>query len=147
MRKHRAQTAGWWVIMSCCVVLVVVGAGWVVLRFTRTSVSITDVVEGPVVQAFYSTGTIQPQREYPIKSNTAGILRDIKVDKGTHVKSQEILATVEDPALVFAEQKAKAELEEKVRRADDKTSPVLQELDAKASAMTDMLQIAQREQK
>src|SRR3954470_17120757 len=145
MRKHRAQTAGWWVIMSCCVVLVVLGAGWVVLRFTRTSVSITDVVEGPVVQAFYSTGTIQPVREYPIKSNVAGTLKEVRVDKGARVKAKDVLAIGEDPALAFAEQKARAELDEKQLRADEKSSPVLQEFDAKTSAMADLLEIAKRE--
>lgn len=107
---------------------------------------ITSAIEGPVVQAFYSTGTIQPQREFPIKSNTAGILTEVKIDKGDHVLANQALAVVSDPALNYAKDKAQAELDEKLKRADEKTSPVLSEFDARITATSSMLEIARREE-
>ena len=128
---------------GCLVIAIAVAsslaAGLRSLRFARPHVTVTEVVEGPVVQAFYSTGTIQPEREYPIKSNTAGILTEVRVDKGARVKKGDALAVVTDPALIYTADKAKAELDEKLKRADEKTSPVLQEFDAKINAMNDML--------
>src|SRR4051812_36314590 len=118
-----------------------------ILRFASPLVTVTDAVEGPVVQAFYSTGTIQPEREFPIKSNVAGILTEVKVDKGDRVRVGQPLAVISAPDLVFTAQKAQAELDEKQKRADEKTSPVIQELDAQIQAMSSRLEIAVREEK
>lgn len=116
-------------------------------RFSRPSVAVTTAEVGPVVQAFYSTGTVQPEREFPIKSNTAGILTDVKVDKGARVKRGDVLAIVSDPALQYALDKAVAEHTEKAARADEKTSPVLKEFDSRIVASNQMVEIAKREAK
>jgi HlyD family secretion protein len=147
MKARRAQGLVRWIIGSAIVVAAMIGAGAAALHFLRPRVTVTEVVEGPVVQAFYSTGTIQPEREYPIKSNTAGILTDVRVDKGARVRKGDALAIVTDPVLIYAADKAKAELDEKLKRADERTSPVLQEYDAKIAAMGQMLDIATREEK
>lgn len=123
----------------------VAGLAFAGLRYWRPAVVVTEAVEAPVVQAFYSTGTVQPEREYPIKSNTAGILTDVKVDKGARVKRGEVLAVVSDPALVFKLRQAQAELRERERLADEKTSPALAELAHRVEAYEDMQEIAQRE--
>jgi len=130
-------------------VIAAVGIGAFVLyrKFAGVAVSVTTAEQGPVVQAFYSTGTVQPEREYPIKSNTAGILTEVKVDKGVRVKKGDVLAVVSDPALQFAVDKAKAELNEKVQRADEKTSPVLMEYASKITTAQELLVIAERETK
>jgi multidrug efflux pump subunit AcrA (membrane-fusion protein) len=60
----------------------VVLGGYVALRFLRPLVTVTEPVEGPVVQAFYSTGTVSPEREFPIKANIAGVITEMRVDKG-----------------------------------------------------------------
>ncbi|MBW3574770.1 MAG: efflux RND transporter periplasmic adaptor subunit, partial [Actinobacteria bacterium] len=101
--------------------------------------------EGPVVQAFYSTGTVQPDREFPIKANVAGTITDVRVDKGDAVTEGQPLAVVSEPGLVFAHRQAQAELEEKQKRADPQSSPVLQEYDARIAAGRTQLEIAQRE--
>jgi multidrug efflux pump subunit AcrA (membrane-fusion protein) len=98
------------------------------------------------VQAFYATGTVAPEREFPIKSATAGILTKLLVDKGDHVTKDQPLAIVSDPALQFTFDKAKAELTEKLKRAEAKTSPVLMGFDAKLTMLDDQLSIAKREQ-
>ena len=120
--------------------------GLAVVNLLSPQVIVSEAVEGPVVQAFYSTGTIQPEREFPIKSNVAGIIKEVKVDKGDRVKAGQTLAVISDPDLVFAERKAQAELEEAQKRADEKTSPVIREFDAKIEAMSAILAIATREQ-
>ena len=90
-----------WILTAAVVTAALVVGGAVALRFLRPSVVVTEAVEGPVVQAFYSTGTIQPVREFPIKSNTAGILTDVRVDKGARVKKGDVLALVSDPQLRY----------------------------------------------
>src|SRR3954469_4910716 len=91
-RRRRAQSSVRWVLTASVVIAALIVAAVLALRYLRPVVVVTEAVEGPVVQAFYSTGTIQPVREFPIKSNTAGILTDVKVDKGDHVTKGQPLA-------------------------------------------------------
>src|SRR5689334_2274082 len=130
MRRH-GQAWLRWVVGLATLTLVIVIAAAIVLRILRPLVSVTRVVEGPVVQAFYATGTLSPDREYPIRSNVAGIIVDVKVDKGRRVKRGDVLAVVTNDELPLKLAQAKAELSEKQQRADDKHSPVLAEYDAK----------------
>jgi HlyD family secretion protein len=146
MNRRRAQSSAKWVLGAAVLIAAIVGGVFLALRLTSPLVTVTDAVEGPVVQAFYSTGTVQPEREFPIKSNGAGILTEVKVDKGDHVKVGQSLAVVSDPELTFTARKAQAELEEKQQRADPKTSPVIQEYDARIQAMQALLEISQREE-
>jgi RND family efflux transporter MFP subunit len=145
-RRHAQSTLRW---ITTIVVILLIGAAAAVgvYQYMRPSVTVTEAVEGPVVQAFYSTGTIEPQREYPIKSNTAGTITQVQVDKGHRVSKGQALAVVTDPALLFTAQKAKAELDEKLHRAEEKTSPVLMEFDARLKGSQELLEIAQREVK
>jgi multidrug efflux pump subunit AcrA (membrane-fusion protein) len=77
----------------------------------------------------------------------AGILTEVRVDKGDPVKRGQVLGIVSDPNLEYACNKASAELEEKVALADPKTSPPLRELDAQILSQKILLEIAQREEK
>lgn len=138
---------GRWVGAIALMVGMVWAVQWGVMRLTRPVVQVTQAVQGPVVQAFYATGTISPQRDYPIKSNTAGTITELKVDKGSAVKSGDVLARVSDPELQFKYDQAKATVTEKAAMADEKTSPALRELDAKIDAFQELLAIAGREEK
>ena len=94
----------------------------------RPTVTVTEVVEGPAVEAFYATGTLQPVDEYPIKAHSAGLLQKLEGDKpfpkkGDHVTAGQSLAIVADAQWQAALDKCKAELDEKRQRADEKTSP------------------------
>jgi RND family efflux transporter MFP subunit len=132
--------SGWlWLLGATAVVSAGVFAA---VRFSRATVTTTMVVRGPVIQAVYATGTIEPVREYPIRSNTAGIIDGVHVDKGSAVTKDMTLATVIDPALKYAAEKAQAELVEKQGRV----APSLAEYDARISAMQARLDIAQREE-
>jgi HlyD family secretion protein len=144
-RPRRAQGSTRWIITAVVAVVVGVAGVLAVLRFSSPLVVVSEAVEGPVVQAFYSTGTVQPEREFPIKANIAGTIKEVHVDKGDAVKKDQPLAVMSEPGLVFAQRQAQAELEEKQKRADAKTSPVLQEYDARISASSAQLDIAQRE--
>ena len=89
--------------------------------------------------------------EYPVRSNTAGIIAKPDgvsryVDKGDHVKAGEALAVVEASEARFMVDKARAELEERQKRADETDSPVLKEFDNKIASTTELLGIARREQ-
>jgi len=77
MKHRRAQSTARWVIIGASLTVCLLGAGWLVLRWARPVVTVSEAVEAPVVQAFYSTGTVQPEREYPIKSNTAGVIANL----------------------------------------------------------------------
>jgi multidrug efflux pump subunit AcrA (membrane-fusion protein) len=143
----RAQTSVHWI--WSVILLIVVGAALVLLglRLMAPKVTVAEVVEGPVVQAFYATGTIQPLRDYPIKTPLAGTITSVRVEKGDRVTASEVLAVVSDPDLAYAASKAKAAYEEKLARADEKSSPVLSAIDARIAATTALLDIAQREEK
>src|SRR3954471_11441292 len=120
MRERRALAGVRWVVVASSVLgsALLVGA---FVHFSRPQVTITEVVKGPVVESFYATGTVQPVTEYPIRTGTGGILVDLKVDKGDRVTKGQVLAIISDPQLKLALYKAKAELEEKQKRADEKT--------------------------
>src|SRR5688572_30706282 len=142
---RRAQSTTRWVITAAIAVVVVAGAVLAVIHFSSPLVVVSEAAEGPVVQAFYSTGTVQPEREFPIKANVAGTITEVRVDKGDAVTKGQAVAVGSEPGLVFAQRQAQAELEEKQKRADAKSSPVLQEYDARISAGSVQLDIAQRE--
>src|SRR3954447_11138286 len=113
MTRRRAISPIKLVVGTAIAFAVAVGATMGLTRLTSTQVVTTTAVEGPVVQAFYSTGTVQPEREFPIKSNVAGILTEVRVDKGDRVKKGDPLAMVADPQLKYAADKARAELIER----------------------------------
>src|SRR5688500_10181184 len=119
----------------------------IVLRLTRPVVTVTTLVEAPVVQAFYATGTLLPEREYPIKANNPGLLTEVLVDKGDHVKKDQPLAIVVEDSVQYRFEQAKADRDQQAKLADDESSPVLQGFDARISATQDLLDIALREQK
>ena len=138
MLQRKANSAIRWILISAGIV----AAGAITLAIfwlNRPRVTITYVVDGPVVDAFYATGTVQPETEYPIKTSNAGIVTDVFVDKGDIVTVGEKLAVVDDPQLQYKLDKATADLKQATDRVDDKTSPVLQEFDAKLQANAAML--------
>src|SRR5438046_2778332 len=77
--------------------------------------------------------------EYAIKSNAPGYVSEVFVDKGDRIKKDQPLAFVVEDGVQQKFEQAKAEREQKAKLADEKTSPVLQEYDARISAFTDIL--------
>jgi multidrug efflux pump subunit AcrA (membrane-fusion protein) len=147
MSRRLIKTMVRWSVAGV-VLLGAAGGGYLAYqRWAQPTLTVTDVAEAPVVEAFYATGTLLPEREYPIKSNVEGIVRDVLVDKGSRVKKGQQLAyvTVEEYELRFGQ--AQADLELKKSLADEATSPVLQEYDTRLQAATEQLDIADREMK
>lgn len=136
---HRRAQITKWLLIVCG------GAAVATYWYSRPVVTITKVVEGPVVEAFYATGTIEPVTEYPIKASNAGVISRLLVQKGDTVKKDQLLAVVEDPQLQLAVDKAAANLELARQRADEKNSPVLREYQAKLLANAAMLENARQE--
>jgi multidrug efflux pump subunit AcrA (membrane-fusion protein) len=83
--RRRAQSTARWIVTAAIAVAAVVAVILTVIHFSSPLVVVTEAVEGPVVQAFYSTGTVQPVREFPIKANVAGTIIEVRVDKGDAV--------------------------------------------------------------
>ncbi len=133
------------IVYLVLVIVVIALAIWAILFALTPSVTVTRITQGPVVQAFYATGTVQPLREYPIKTPVEGTLEKVLVDKGDRVKAGQTLAVIKDPMLQFRVDRAGATLSEKTALSDDKTSPVVAEFDAKIQAMQELMQISQRE--
>ena len=134
-----------WLIYAALIAFIAVTAV-VLIRVFRPEVIVTRLVEGPVIRAVYATGSIAPEREFPLRATNEGTLGKVMVDKGSVVKTGEAVAQIVDPALIYAVDRARAELVEKLARADEKTSPVFAELDARIRATTQQLEIAQREE-
>ncbi|MDB5301123.1 MAG: efflux transporter, family, subunit protein [Phycisphaerales bacterium] len=134
-----------WVVIVACVLAAAV-AGLTFFWLSRPLVTVTRVVEGPAVESFYATGTVQPVTEHPVRTSNVGIVAKILVDKGDHVTKGQPLAEVFDPQLQFQLDKARAELEHQRQRADDKSSPVLHEFDSKLEANAAMLDNAKRDE-
>ena len=115
-------------------------------KFVRPEVQVTRITAGPVVQAFYATGTVSPEREYSVHSNVAGILfLQDGIDKGVAVKKDQLLARVVSDDLEQKLKQARAELKEKIARADDRNSPVLLAYDKRVEAYGEIMNIAKRE--
>jgi HlyD family secretion protein len=130
-----------WICIAVAATAAVAVAGY---RFLRPAVDVTQVIDGPVVEAFYATGTVSAAHEYSIRSAVAGIVH-LSVDKGATVKRGDVLAVIDNADLRFSVDQAKAELQRKLSLADDQTSPVLLELRAKLQAASEQLDIAQKD--
>jgi multidrug efflux pump subunit AcrA (membrane-fusion protein) len=135
-----------WIVVIIVAVSLSAAAVFAAVSYLRPTVDVTEVVHGPVVEAFYATGTVSAEHEYSIRSNVAGILH-LSVDKGITVKRGQILAVVDNADLRFAVDQAKAELRRKEQMAEDTTSPVLMELRSKLQATNEQLQIALDDEK
>jgi HlyD family secretion protein len=127
--------------------VLVAGAAFAAVRaFTLPQVQVTRLTTGPVVQAFYATGTVMPEREYSVHSNVAGILfLEPGIDKGVALKKDQLVGRVISDDLDQKLKQSQAELNEKRARADEKDSPVLIEYDKRMEAFTEILGLAKRE--
>src|SRR6476661_3866125 len=97
--KHPRPRGSVKVILIIAAALAISAVSILAFHFTRPGVTVTHVVEGPVVQAFYATGTVRPRLEYPISSSVAGLVTQVLVTQGQSVKKGDSLAIVSDPNL------------------------------------------------
>ncbi|MDB5294946.1 MAG: efflux transporter, family, subunit, partial [Phycisphaerales bacterium] len=170
MPQRRAQSLTKWVVLAAVVAAVAVVAAAAV-RFARPAVTVTELVEGPAVQAFYATGTLEPaDREHPIRAPADGFVHGpaeagtakartadagaaggkpagvaAYVDKGDRVAKGQVLAVIYNEQFQQAYDRSAADAVEKRARAHEQTSPVLQEMDAKIAAYGELVGAATRE--
>jgi membrane fusion protein (multidrug efflux system) len=139
-----------WVILVA-LLAAAVSAAVAFYRYSQPVVTVTEIVQAPVVAAFYATGTLSPVRDHPLKASTEGIVARLDdgpfVDKGSRVKEGQRLLKVVNRELELMEVRARAELDEKRARADEKASPVLAEFDARISGTLEQLELARAEQR
>jgi len=145
--KHRAVTMVRWILGVAVLTVGGCFATQFILRWTWPQVIVTRPAEGPVVQAFYATGTLLPEREYPIKSNAPGYLTQVFVDKGDRVTQNQPLAVLTEDGAQHRFDQAQADRDLKANLADESASPLLKEFDERLAGATEILEIARREQK
>jgi multidrug efflux pump subunit AcrA (membrane-fusion protein) len=134
-----------WLTIGLLVVAGLAVGVYLYSRFVVATVTVTEVVEGPVVEAFYATGTLQPDREYPIRSNVEGTLTELLVDKGSIVHAQDKLAFVRVEEFQMRFSQALANLVLAQRLVNDSESPALREFDDRLRAANEQLNLAQNE--
>src|SRR6266513_2716905 len=139
--KRRASAFLRWIIILAVVAMGGLVGSQAIYSLVRPKVTVTHPVEAPVVQAFYATGTLMAEREYEIKSNAPGYISEVLVDKGDRVKKDQPLGKVIEDSMQLKYDQAKAERAEKAKLADEKSSPILKEYDARISAFADILDI------
>ena len=113
---------------------------------SRPAVTVTEVVEGKMIEAFYATGTVRPHLEYPIHSSVGGILKRVLVRQGSSVTKGQELAEVVDPQLQYQADKARADLKTRRQFADPDASPVLHEFDQRIIGAQQMLDAARQQE-
>lgn len=147
MRNGRGQIATRWIIGLTLAAAVAVGAAVLLLRYLRPQVDVAAVGEGPVVQAFYATGTLVPEREFPINANVEGIIERLNVDKGQRVRKDEEVAFIRVPDYEYRYEQAVAELKLKQSLANEESSPQLRAFDLQLERLAEQLKTAEREVK
>lgn len=112
------------------------------------AVQVTHVTTGDVVQAFYATGTISAEREYPVRARVAGVVElEPGIDKGSRVDKDQLLGRVVSDDLELKLRQAQADFKAAAERAEEGKSPVLGEFDKRIEAWTEIVRTADREYK
>jgi multidrug efflux pump subunit AcrA (membrane-fusion protein) len=143
----RAARGGVRLVLVLAVIIALgAGAAFAIRALSLPQVQVTHTVEADVVQAFYATGTIVPEREYPIRSQVAGVLvLEPGIDKGSSIARGQLIGKVISEDLEKKYKQAEAELKEKRLRADEKSSPVVREFDKKMEAHRAILELVDAE--
>jgi HlyD family secretion protein len=134
-----------WLLVLVAIAGLAAAAWFGYALWVEPKVTVTEVVSAPVVQAFYATGTLLPDREYPIKSNVEGTIDQVLVDKGERVAKGQKLAVVRVEEYLLKHVQAQADLELKQQLADPEKSPTLLEFDARYRAAQEQFLVAERE--
>src|SRR3954470_9831802 len=121
LMKRRARINLRLLLIVAVVVAIGGGVALAVRAFSLPLVQVTKLTRGPVVQAFYATGSVVPEREFQVRANVAGTLYlEAGIDKGVNVKRDQRLGRVVSDDLEQKVKQAEAELREKKARAEEK---------------------------
>lgn len=80
---------------------------------TRVAVELASVAVGPVDRPVEASATLRAKRDYDLAFQVPGVVRDVRVDVGQHVRRGQVLAAIDPTTIVAAlhqaeEGKAKA---------------------------------------
>jgi len=89
----------------------IAAGGWL---FLPTTLAVSRLVRGPAVQAVYATGTVEATITIRIAPQIGGRIIELKVDEGSIVKADDVLARLDDSDL----RESVAELEVRARYAE-----------------------------
>lgn len=101
-----------WLPALLLLVLVLAGAAAAWLALRPRPVPTVTVERGPVIKAFYATGTVRPDREYVLKAKVAGKLTDLAVRENSPVQKGQLLARIDERQRAADVAKISAELRE-----------------------------------
>jgi len=110
-RKKRKR---WILLGSGVVVLLLIGAGvTAALRPNRTidASKLAKVERGDLARSVVATGKIEPLTKVEVKSKASGIVKELEVDVGDHVKTGQVLAVLDKEQLAAAVRESQANLE------------------------------------
>lgn len=110
----RKKKKRWIWLGSIVVVLVLIGVGvTAALRPNRAidPSKLAKVERGDLARSVVATGTIEPLTKVEVKSKASGIVKELKVDVGDHVKTGEVLAELDKEQLAAAVRESQANLE------------------------------------
>lgn len=88
--------------------VLVIGGITLAGRLGEPPVAVTHPVVGPAVQAVYATGTVEATVMMPIAARAPARLMELKVDEGSNVTKDQVLASLEDVDLQNALRELKA---------------------------------------
>jgi membrane fusion protein, multidrug efflux system len=87
-------------LIGIFLVLALLGGGaWLIFGKTGETLRAVKPLKGPVVQAVYATGTVEPTIMVPISPRTSARLVALNADEGEAVTKDQVLAQLEDTDL------------------------------------------------
>jgi RND family efflux transporter MFP subunit len=92
-------------------IALIAAGGWM---FLPTTLAVERLVRGPAVQAVYATGTVEASITIRVAPQIGGRIIELKVDEGSIVKADDVLARLDDSDL----RESVAELEVRARYAE-----------------------------
>ena len=84
-------------LTTLAVLLALAAATGLWLTFRPATVTVTSPTRGPIVDAVYASGTVEPEVMYPLAPRVTARLTALMADEGTTVAPGQILATLEAP--------------------------------------------------
>ena len=97
--------------LGLLMIILIVAGGWL---FLPTTLAVARLVRGPAVQAVYATGTVEASITIRIAPQIGGRIIELKVDEGSIVKADDVLARLDDSDV----RESVAELEVRARYAE-----------------------------
>lgn len=101
----------WWLASGLLIIIVITGIVVNNRRKPKEEYTTVTVSTGPLVQTVMETGTVKPVKEVNLNFLGAGLLADIKVQVGDTVAAGDVLAELDNSALLLRKIEAEAGLQ------------------------------------